>query len=179
MNPRWLTVEQKARQLGYNVGHTRKYCGEWAKSGKAKFVKGGGRRSHWRIDPSATIARTVLNSSSDGSRPQFNLRERLVMGWLTIAQTAHRLGLPTSRVRKMFPEWAKHGLAKIVKSDKHRARFLIDPYVRPLPEQIDTTEASGAHPPAQALILMVVPPGSEEAARSLLNALSKDVRGRI
>ena len=56
----WQTVAEAARRLGRNKGHVRKLCPRWAAEGKARRVKGGGRRSHWQVRSDAgTVAPVV------------------------------------------------------------------------------------------------------------------------
>ena len=180
----WSTVARTAHRLGYSARRVRLQCPAWARIGKAKFVNGGGIRSRWLIDPTATL-NGQLSSDATGSVPisgsggvnedEFASRARLMLGWLTPAQTAHRLGIPIAHVRRSCPEWEKRGSAKLVKH-RGRPRWQIHPTVRRLPEPIQKIEADVAAQSSSGLICFWIPPGSEDAARSILNALSKGVR---
>jgi hypothetical protein len=51
----WETVPAAARRLGRNAGHLRKLVAGLAEQGKARTVKGGGRKPHWEIRSDVTM----------------------------------------------------------------------------------------------------------------------------
>lgn len=49
----WRNVKDAAKLLNRSGGQVRRCCARWALEGKAKLVRGGGRRSRYLIDVEA------------------------------------------------------------------------------------------------------------------------------
>src|ERR1039458_5030696 len=98
----------------------------------------------------------------------------MIAGWLSVAQKAERLGMSPGHVRRLCPAWCAVGKAEVVKNGRTRSSYRIDPDVLP-PSGLSTPIRSDRMIPVQSdSIILIIPPGSETAIRTLFGGPFKD-----